>query len=61
MARVRSPARVSHKGDETEMTETTPISEMMRWSGLVVQEGTIIEGTPNAEAEHVVTEVESDN
>jgi hypothetical protein len=39
MARVRSTARVSREGDDTEATETTPISEMMRQSGLVVQEG----------------------
>jgi hypothetical protein len=51
MPRVRSTARVSREGDETKMTETTPISEMMRRSGLVVQEETIAEGTSNAEAE----------
>jgi hypothetical protein len=61
MARVRSTARVSREGDETKVTETAPISEMMRRSGLVVQEGAIIEGTSNAEAEQVVAEVESDN
>jgi hypothetical protein len=61
MARVRSTARVSHEGDETETTETAPISEMTRWLGLVVQEGAIDEGTSNAEAELVMTEVESDN
>jgi hypothetical protein len=36
MARVRSTARVSREGDETEATETTPISEVMKLSGLVV-------------------------
>jgi hypothetical protein len=61
MARVRSTARVSREGDETKVTETAPISEMMRRSGLVVQEGAIIEGTSNAEAEQVVAKVESDN
>jgi hypothetical protein len=61
MARVRSTARVSCEGDETEATETAPISEMMRWSGLVVQEGAIAEGTSNAEAERAIAEVESDN
>jgi hypothetical protein len=61
MARVRSTARVSREGDETEITKTTPISEMMRRSGLVVQEGAIIEGTSNLEAEQVAAEVESDN
>jgi hypothetical protein len=61
MARVRSTARVSREGDETEVTETAPISEVMRWSGLVVQEAAIAEGTSNAEAEQVVAEVERDN
>jgi hypothetical protein len=56
MARVRSTTRVSHEGDETEVTETAPISEVMRWSGLVVQEGATAEGTFNAEAEQVVAE-----
>jgi hypothetical protein len=61
MARVRSTARVSREGDETETTETAPISEMMRRSRLVVQEETIAECTSNAEAEHDVVEVENDN
>jgi hypothetical protein len=60
-ARVRSTARVSHEGDETKMTETAPISEMMRRSGLVVQEGSTAEDTPNVEAEQTEAEVESDN
>jgi hypothetical protein len=42
---------VSREGDETEMTETAPISEMMRHSGLVVQEEPTAEDTPNVEAE----------
>ena len=61
MARVRSTARVSHEGDETEMIETTTISEMMRRSRLVVQEVVIAEGTSTAKAKQAVTEVESDN
>jgi hypothetical protein len=61
MARVRSTARVSHERDETEMIETSPISEMMRRSGLVVQEGVIAEGTCTSEAEQVMTKIESDN
>jgi hypothetical protein len=61
MARVRTTARVSCGGDETEATETTPISETMRQSGLVVQEGAIVEGTSNVEAEQDMLEVESDN
>jgi hypothetical protein len=61
MARVRSTARVSRGGDETEATETAPISEVMRRSGLVVQEGATAKVTSNAEAEQVVAEVGSDN
>jgi hypothetical protein len=38
MARVRSTARVAHEGEEAGVIETTPISEMMKRSGLVVQE-----------------------
>jgi hypothetical protein len=44
MARVRSTVRVSHEGDDTEMTETSPISEMMRRSDLVVPEEAVAEG-----------------
>jgi hypothetical protein len=53
MARVRSTAWVSREGGETEVTETTPISEVMRRSGLVVSEGAIAEGE-TAEAEQTV-------
>ena len=52
---------MSHEGDEIEVTETSPISEMMRRSGLVVQEGAIAEGTFNAQVEQAMAEVESDN
>jgi hypothetical protein len=38
MARVRSTARVDREGDETEATETVPISEAMKRSGLVTPE-----------------------
>jgi hypothetical protein len=38
MARVRTTARVSREGDETEATETAPISEVLRRSGLVASE-----------------------
>jgi hypothetical protein len=44
MARVRSTARVAREGDEAGTTETAPISEMMKRSGLVVQEETISDG-----------------
>jgi hypothetical protein len=58
MARVRSTARVTREGDETEATETAPISEVMRQSGLVVTEGTIDEGTFGAEADQADIEEE---
>ena len=55
MAQVRSTARVSREGDETEVTEMAPISKVMRRSGLVVSE----EAT--AEAEQTVAEDGSDD
>jgi hypothetical protein len=61
MARVRSTARVTREGYETETTETVPISKMMRCFGLVVQEEAIAEGTSNAKAKQVVAKAESDN
>jgi hypothetical protein len=54
MARVRSTARVSREGEETEATETAPISEVMKQSGLVVAD----KGTFNVEAEQTVIEGE---
>jgi hypothetical protein len=51
MARVRSIARVSREGDETGVTKTAPLSEVMRRSGLVVPEEATTEGDSNAEAE----------
>jgi hypothetical protein len=51
MARVRSTARVTREGEEAEASETAPISEVMRQSGLVVTEGAIDEGAPTAQAE----------
>jgi hypothetical protein len=59
MAKMRSTARVSREGEETEVAGTTPISEVMERSGLVVKEGTIDEGTPDAEAEQTVIEGEN--
>jgi hypothetical protein len=56
MARVRSTARVSREGEETEVTETAPILEVMERSGLVVTEGAIDEGVPDAEAKQNVEE-----
>jgi hypothetical protein len=61
MARVRSTAMVSREGDETEVTEIAPISEVMRRSGMVMQGGSTVEGTSNAKVEQVVAEVRSDN
>jgi hypothetical protein len=61
MARVRSTAKVSHEGNETEVTDTAPILEVRRRSGLVVQEGATAKGTSNAEAEQVMAKVGSDN
>jgi hypothetical protein len=55
MARVRSTARVSREGDETEAAETAPISEVMRRSGLVVAD----EGASNVEAKQTVVEGEN--
>jgi hypothetical protein len=60
MAKVRSTARVTREGEETEATETAPISEVMRQSGLVVMEGAIKEGAPAAEAEQDVEEENTD-
>jgi hypothetical protein len=59
MARVRSTARVTREGEETEVTETAPISEVMKQSGLVVTEGTTDEDIPVAEAEQTVAEEEN--
>jgi hypothetical protein len=61
MARVRSTTRVTREGEETEVTETAPISKVMKQSGLVVTEGTTYEGAPAAETEQVdVEEDEAD-
>jgi hypothetical protein len=60
MARVRSTARVTREGEETEVAETTPISEVMKQSGLVVIEEATDEGAPATEAEHTVPEEEED-
>jgi hypothetical protein len=54
MARVRSTARVTREGEETEVTETAPISKVMKQSGLVLTD----EGTPVTGAEQTVAEEE---
>jgi hypothetical protein len=61
MARVRSTVRVAHEGDEVGTSETTLISEVMKCSGLVVQEETITEGAADAEAEQIIVKVDSKN
>jgi hypothetical protein len=62
MARVRFTARVSHEGEETETTETVPISEVMKRSGLVVSEEVAVEGVPIPKLnEQIVAGGESDN
>jgi hypothetical protein len=60
MARVRSTARVSCEGDETKVTKTAPISELMRRSGLIVPEEATAEGV-TAETEQIVAEGGSDS
>jgi hypothetical protein len=59
MARVRSTARVTHDGEETETIETAPISEVMKQSGLIVTEGATDEVAPAAEAEQA--DIEEDD
>jgi hypothetical protein len=60
LARVRSTARVSREGEEIEVAETAPISEVMKQSGLVVTEGATDEGAPAAETKHTVAKEEED-
>jgi hypothetical protein len=52
---------VSHEGEETEIAETSPISEVMKRSGLVVSEEVTVEDASNAKAEEIVVEGESGN
>jgi hypothetical protein len=57
MAKVRSTARVTRDGEETEDTETAPISKVMKRSGLVA-----LEEAPTTEAEEAdVEETESED
>jgi hypothetical protein len=66
MARVCSTARVTRDKEEAEATETAPIFEVMKQSGMVVTEVAADEGAPAAEAkyadieEDVVDEEEED-
>jgi hypothetical protein len=52
MARIRSTTRVTCDGEEAEATETAPISEVMKQSGMVVTEGAADEGASAAEVEY---------
>jgi hypothetical protein len=52
-------ARVTCEGEETEATETAPISEVMRQSDLVVTKGTINEGTSAVKVEQADIEEEN--
>jgi hypothetical protein len=64
MARVRSTTRVTNEGEEAEATETTPISEMMKRSGLVVwekKEYVPIKDVVVSEAEPTIFEADSDD
>jgi hypothetical protein len=56
MAKVCSTARVTREEEETEVTETAPISEVMKRLGLVVIEGTTDEGAPAAKIEQAGAE-----
>jgi hypothetical protein len=56
MARVRSTARVDPEGDETEATETVPISEAMRRSGLVTSRDVPASEAEQAEVEETGSE-----
>jgi len=63
MARVRSTARVEREGDETEASETVPISEAMQRSGLVTAEKMpAAEANPTAaEGEGNIEETDSED
>jgi hypothetical protein len=56
MARVRSTARVTRDGEEAEDTETAPISEVMKRSGLVASEEALATETEQADAEETESE-----
>ena len=64
MARIRSTARLTNEGGVTETAETAPILEVMRRSGLIIQEegeAFLEKDNSNAEAENVIAEAESDD
>ena len=59
MARVRSTARVEREGGEAEGSETVPISEAMRQSGLVTSEK--IPSDDAEQAEQTIAEAEEED
>jgi hypothetical protein len=61
MGRVRSTVRVTRDGEEAEATETAPISEVMRQSGLVVSEEAIEQSAPAVKTEQDVEEEIADD
>ena len=61
MARVRSTARVSREGDEAKAAETTPISEVMKRSGLVVPGEVTDEVATNSKDVKTMVDVERNN
>ena len=64
IARIRSTARLTSEGGETEDAETTPISEVMRRSVLIIQEegeAFYEKDNPNAETGNVIAEAGSDD
>jgi hypothetical protein len=56
MARVCSTTRIDREGDETEATETVPISEAMRQSGLATSEDIPAAEAGRADAEETNSE-----
>jgi hypothetical protein len=64
VARIKSFTRLTNEGGEIETSETAPISEVMRRSGLVIQEGEgsfLEKDSVNTEAENVDAEAGSDD
>jgi hypothetical protein len=52
---------VSHEGDDAEVTETAPILEVMRRSGLVLSEEAVAEGEQTVVEDMSDDENEEDN
>jgi hypothetical protein len=64
MAKLRSITRVAREGEEAGASETAPISEMMKRSGLIVQEEkepVPTEDVVDVEAEPTTAEADSEN